>query len=289
MNIAFLGSGLMGYPMIERLLRNGDQVWVWNRTASRAKGLAQAGATVVTSVQDALAATEVVILMLTDGPAVDEVLFSRGQQWPLEGKTIIQMGTIGPDESVSLQKKVFTQGGEYLECPVLGSRNEARDGKLILMAGTTPEKFEQWGPLLSVFGEDIVYAGQVGQAAVLKLALNQLIAAHAVSFSFSLALVQSYGVKVDLFREILKKSTLGAPMFERKLPNWLKRDFHQPNFPTKHLLKDVRLIQKTATDQHLAGEHVNALESLFARAVSRGWADQDYSSVYNEIAPVKYD
>lgn len=278
----------MGYPMIERLLRNRDKVWVWNRTASRAKGLAQAGATTVTSVQDALVAADVVILMLTDAPAIDEVLFSQAQ-WPLEGKTIIQMGTIGPEESLSLQKKIFTHGGEYLECPVLGSRNEARDGKLILMAGTTPEKFEQWRPLLSVFGEDIVYAGQVGQAAALKLALNQLIAAHAVSFSFSLALVQAYGVKVDLFREILKKSTLGAPMFERKLPNWLKRDFHQLNFPTKHLLKDVRLIQKAAADQHLAGEHIKALEILLARAVSRGWADQDYSSVYSEIAPVNYD
>jgi 3-hydroxyisobutyrate dehydrogenase-like beta-hydroxyacid dehydrogenase len=285
MDIAFLGTGLMGAPMAARLLGRGHRVYVWNRTPVKTRGLAEAGAVAAGDARGAVSPAGCVILMLADKNAVDQAVFSDAGV-PLEGKTVIQMGTIAPDESRAFQDEVIRRGGEYLECPVLGSRKEAREGTLILMAGSTPEQFERWRPLLETLGRTVRRAGEVGQAAVLKLALNQLIAAHAVSFSFSLGLVQAYNVDVGLFRDVLKQSTLSAPMFERKLPNWLKRDFGSPNFPARHMLKDIRLIRRAAESRNISVEHIDAIGTIFERALLHGAADQDYSSVINEIAPV---
>jgi 3-hydroxyisobutyrate dehydrogenase len=284
MVIAFFGTGLMGFPMIERLLSFGHTVFAWNRTASKAEGLARSGAVVTKGIPGAVREAEVIILMLADRNAIDETMFS-GEALDLCGKTVIQMGTIGPQHSGDLKAKIVALGGNYLECPVLGSRKEALDGKLILMAGGDSAVVAQWTPLLKHFGEHVINAGNEKQAAALKLALNQLIASHAVSFSFSLAIIQAYGVNIDHFRDIVKQSTLGAPMFERKLSNWIGRDFIKANFPLKHLLKDVRLIQEAAACQNISVEHMRAVENLLQGAMARGLADQDYSSIINEIAP----
>jgi len=241
MKIAVLGTGLMGYPMAERLIAAGHQVVAYNRTREKAEPLAQKGAIIVGTAKAAIEQSECVVLMLSDITAIERVLFGD-EPIDFAGKMVIQMGTIAPLESIALAQQVIICGGEYLECPVLGSRKEAADGVLILMVGSSEKQFNDWAKILNVFGSNPRHIGEVGKAAALKLAVNQLIASHAAGFSLSLGIIEKSNVDVDAFMNILNKSTLYARMFDKKLPNWLSRNYENPNFPVKHLLKDIDLI-----------------------------------------------
>ncbi|RMI08737.1 MAG: NAD(P)-dependent oxidoreductase [Calditrichaeota bacterium] len=283
--IAFLGTGLMGYPMVEKLLEAGYAVIAWNRTREKALPLREKGARVADSAAEAIAAAEVTLLMLTDYPAIQEVLFPGGNLLEVRGKTVIQMGTILPEESRRLQQAITEAGGDYLEAPVLGSIPQVREKQLIVMVGGTGEQFRRWTEVFRAFGSEVHHVGEVGQAAATKLALNHLIAAEAAAFSLSLGLVQGHGVEVELFMNILRHSALYAPTFDKKLPRMLSRDFENPNFPAKHMLKDVNLILAAAQEAGLSTEMLEGVRSLLETAVHSGHADHDYAAIYEAVVP----
>jgi len=284
MTIAFLGTGLLGYPMAERLVLQGHSVVVFNRTREKALPLAQKGAKVADHVSEAVAEAQVVILVLTDYPAIQQVLDIKGKGIPLKDKTVIQMSTILPRESQELERWVKQQGGQYLEAPVLGSRPEATEGRLQILVGGDPQVLEAVRPILEVWGP-IYYLGTVGQAAAVKLALNQLIASLLSAFSTSLAMVRRAGADVDVFMDILRHSKLYAPTFDKKLPRLRERHFDNPNFPTRHLLKDVRLIEEQARSLGVNTRLIEAVRLIIEEALQKGWVDTDYSSIYNAIDP----
>lgn len=272
----------MGFPIAERILESGYALSVYNRTISKAEPLKEKGAAIKAKPSAAISTSECIVLMLTDAKAVFETLFSSDDQ-SLKDKTVIQMGTISPSESIEIQKKVYLAGGKYLESPVLGSRAEAQGGKLLLMVGSTQERFNNWEGFLKTFGPNPKYIGEVGKASALKLALNQLIAMHAVGFSLSLGLIQKNGVDVKDFMEILRDSALYAPMYDKKLNNWINRSYDNPNFPTKHLFKDVNLILKEAEDKGLFLDNIRTIKQVLLNTLNRGFGDKDYSSVYDAI------
>ncbi|MBM4122452.1 MAG: NAD(P)-dependent oxidoreductase [Nitrospira sp.] len=285
MNIAFLGAGLMGRPMAERLKAAGHAIAVFNRTRDKVADLAKAGITVAERPEEAVRAAFCVILMLADAKAIRTVLLSSTVRQELKGRTVIQMGTVGPRESQAIQRDVQAAGGDYLEAPVLGSIAEVQAGKLLVMVGGTPEQFTNWADLFRCFGPEPRLIGQVGQAAALKLALNQLIAAEIAAFSLSLGLVQREGIPVDTFMAILKQSALFAPAFEKKLPRLLTRDYANPNFSTKHLLKDVELFLKEAGALGLCTSSLEGAHTLLTKTIERGLADIDYSALYEAVNP----
>jgi 3-hydroxyisobutyrate dehydrogenase len=237
MQLGFIGTGLMGQPMAERLLSQQHTVTAYNRTPSKLATLTAAGAISANSPEDLLASSEATILMVTNAAAIYETLLSEAAKPRLAGRTIIQMSTIAPQESQAICQAVLDAGGYYLEAPVLGSIPEAKQGTLQVMVGSTPEDFEQWIPILSVFGLNPQYIGPVGTATALKLALNQLIASLTTAFSSSLGLCQHYDVPTDALMQILRQSALYAPTFDKKLDRMLSRNFDKPNFPAKHLLR----------------------------------------------------
>lgn len=285
MNIAFLGIGLMGRPMAEQLKAAGHVVTVYNRTRNKVADLGKTGITVADRPEDAVRASSCVILMLADAAAIRAVLFSSAVRQELKGRTVIQMGTIGPKESRAIGKLVLEAGGDYLEAPVLGSIAEAQAGRLFVMVGGTQEQFTRWADLLRCFGPEPRLIGQVGQAAALKLALNQLIAAEIAAFSLSLGLVQKEGIAVDTFMAILRRSALFAPTFEKKLPRLLARDYANPNFSTRHLLKDVDLFLKEATTAGLNTGSLEGVRPLLEKTIERGLADVDYSALFETVNP----
>jgi len=281
MKIAWIGTGLMGRPMAERLLAAGHEVTVWNRTREKAEALAGAGAVVADSAQDAVDAGELVFLMLKDAAAIQGLQFAGS----LAGRTIVQMSTIGPGESLALALEVLRRGGDYLEAPVLGSTPQAREGKLLVMVGGTPEQFSRWGEVLKALGPEPVLVGQIGQAAALKLALNQLIPVLSASFALSLGMVRRQGIDVELFLSILRKSTFYAPTYDRKLPGLLARDFADPNFPAALMLKDLVLIQDHAASLGLDTAVVDGVRDVVRRTVEKGLGGADYSAMYEVIDP----
>jgi len=281
MVIAVIGTGIIGTKIAERLLNNHYTVYVYNRTIEKMNELKIKGAAVGTNVNSIISKADCLILTLSDKKTIDEVLCQN--QFNFKNKIILQMGTISPAESVDLHKFINAAGGKYLECPILGSRMEIEQKKLIIMVGGLRAHYNKLQPFLSQFGSDHYYVGKVGRAAALKLALNHLIASHVAGFSLSLGIVEKNKIDPKIFMSILNKSSLFAPMFDKKLKNWTARNYSNPNFPTKHLLKDVRLIAEHAESIGLNTMVVRAIESLIQESVDRGLADLDYSSIFNTI------
>ena len=284
--VAFLGTGLMGEPMAQRLIEAQVPVVAYNRTASKLEALQRSGAEIAELPQDAIAKSDCVILMLTNADAIKAVLLSEASQQKLSGKTVIQMSTISPQESREIHDAVVAAGGEYLEAPVLGSIPQVKAGELQVMVGASPEQFAKWSDVLKNFGSPVLL-GAVGAAAATKLALNQLIASLTTAFALSLGFVQRQGVNVEQFMEILRQSALYAPTFDKKLPQMLERNFANPNFPTKHLLKDTNLF---LTEAEALGLNVSSLEGVrkvLEMAQQLGLAEADYSSLFAAINPEK--
>lgn len=285
MRVGIVGTGLLGHAVAERLHGSGHGVTVYNRTISKTDLLRARGIAVSATADEAVASTDCTLLFLTDAAAIQAVLFSPISPVNLLGRTIIQMGTISPDESRSFQRAVSDGGGEYFEAPVLGSIAEATAGTLIVMGGGTADQFRRWSAVFSSLTTAPSLIGPVGLAAALKLALNHLIAAELAAFALSLGLVQQAGISVDQFMSILKGSALYAPAFEKKLPRLQTRQYDNPNFPTGHLLKDVTLFAGEARHYGLDVTSVEGLRSLLGEAIRRGYRDRDYSAVFEAICP----
>jgi 3-hydroxyisobutyrate dehydrogenase len=275
----------MGLPLAQRLLAGGSEVTVWNRTAAKAAPLLSEGGAIAPSVQAVLTAAEVVVLMLSDYEALCETLLTPEVQACLSGRLLLQMGTIAPSESRRLAQELQRFGATYLEAPVLGSIPEAKAGTLLVMVGAEPAQYDLALPILQQFGPAPQLIGPVGTAMALKLALNQLIGSLTSSFALSLALVQREGVAVEDFMQILRQSALYAPTFDKKLPRMLEGNFAQPNFPTKHLLKDMRLVRQTVEPLGLDSALLPGIEHILERAIALGLAEADYSALYAAIAP----
>jgi len=283
MKIAFLGTGLMGEPMAQKLIDAQLSLIVYNRTQSKLTALKAAGAILANSPSEAIKNSEIIILMLSNSAAIADVLLARDTLPLLKSRTVIQMGTIAPKESKEISEQIIRNGGEYLEAPVLGSIPQVKSGELLVMVGSSPEQFTKYSPILKHFGPEPIHVGTVGKAAAMKLALNQLIAALTAAFSLSLSFVEREGVEVDRFMEILRQSALYAPTFDKKISRMCDRNFENPNFPTKHLLKDTNLFLEEAGEIGLDTTGLEGIQKLIQKAIDNGFSDSDYSAIFAAI------
>jgi len=283
MKVAFLGTGLMGLPMAQRLLAADIELIVYNRTPEKLAPLQAAGAEIATHPRYAIRAADCIILMLTNAAAIYSVLLSDTSWRTLSGRTVIQMGTITPTESQEIRDSVVSAGGDYIEAPVLGSIPEAQTGKLIVMVGAREDQFQRYLNLLQNFGPEPRLVGPVGAASSIKLSLNQLIASLTTSFALSLAFVQRQGIDVEVFMQILRESVLYAPTFDKKLSRMLDGNFANPNFPTKHLLKDTDLFINEAKAVDLDVSSIKGIRQILHSAMKMSFANDDYSSVFYAI------
>jgi 3-hydroxyisobutyrate dehydrogenase len=279
--VTIFGMGLMGQPMAIKLHQANIPLIAYNRTAEKLKPLQAQNIPVTTNVQDAIAFGNCLILMLTDINAIEEVILESNAD--LRGKTIIQMGTISPDESKKLLSQIEIRGGEYLEAPVLGSIPEAKNGNLLVIVGAKKNQFDTWQHLLKNYSPQPIFVGEVGTAAALKLALNQMIAGLTSTFALSLDFIQQQGVEVSTFMNILRDSALYAPTFDKKLSRMCDRNYDNPNFPTKHLLKDINLFLTSAQSLGINVEGLGGIKSIISQAVNQGYGDSDYSALIEGI------
>lgn len=284
MEIGIIGIGLMGSAFVQRFVDCGYSVSVYNRTQDALEGLADDGVKVCESVQQLLAQSSTIILMLSNADAIHQLL-PLEQQVSLQGKTILQMATIAPAQSRQICQAVEQCGGRYLEAPVLGSIPEAKAGTLIIMAGGDLALYEQAVETLSILGDKPRYIGGIGTASALKLSMNQLIAALTAGFSLSLGYALKNGVDIDLFMDTVRESALYAKTYDKKLDKYLKGDFGAANFSTQHLLKDIRLFVDDAKNAGLNTQVLEAIEQITRQTVEQGAALLDYSSIFQTICP----
>lgn len=211
-SIALLGTGLLGTAIAQRLLEQGHQLRVWNRTPAKTAGLVDAGASLIGALKGAARGCDTVITVLRDGPCSAEVIAELGE---LDGAVLMGMGTMGIGESRGLERQVQQQGGAYLEAPVLGSKPEALKGTLLVMAGGNEATFLRQQPLLADLSLEPRLMGPMGSGMASKLALNQLIASLTHGFSVALRLIQAADVPAKDFMEVLRPSAVYAPTFSR--------------------------------------------------------------------------
>ena len=294
MDIGIIGIGLMGHAFVERFVSQGFTVRVFNRSQKNIEGLAESGVIVCDTADQLISASSTIILMLSDSNAINNLLRLEkhsdnpaDKQNEIAGKTILQMATISPSQSVEIAEVISSHGGHYLEAPVLGSIPEAQNGTLIIMAGGSKDVFDDVLPVLQVLGQTPRYIGETGSAAALKLAMNQLIAALTAGFSLSLGYALKNGVDTDVFMDTVRESALYAKTYDKKLQKYLDRDFGTANFSTRHLLKDIRLFIDDAKTAGLNTDALEGIERITSLTVDNGMDLMDYSSIYQEIFPEK--
>lgn len=280
MKISLIGSGLMGFPMAEKILVNNYELSVYNRSTEKAKPLELLGAHITKDINEAVQKAETIILMLSDYHAIKETIYNDDVKEIINNKCIIQMGTISPVENNKLLEFCSSNNCEYLEAPVLGSINEVKNGNLIILVGGQIDLYEKYRFIFELFGKNINYIGEVGKASALKLALNQLIVSLTTAFSISLSYIKKNEIDTELFMEIVRKSALYAPTFDKKLSNYENQNFDNTNFPLQHMLKDVNLIINEVDRFDIDSGILGSVEQIIKKALEKGYKDKDYSSLY---------
>ena len=275
--VTLLGTGLLGTAIGIRLLECGVELKVWNRNTDRCSLLVEEGAKLLDQLDSGIQGCSAVITVLRDGPVTAEIIRDLG---PLDQACVIPMGTMGIQESKDLAQQVIQQQGTYLEAPVLGSRPQALNGTLLVMAGGKQNLFDQQKPLLQHLSQQPMLVGPVGSGAATKLALNQLIASLTHAFSMSLRLIQQSEVDVETFMQILRPSALYAPTFDKKLQRMLDAHYTDPNFSTALLRKDLDLFLKEAITKEINTTGLNSLMALLDESTGSSLDDMDYCSLH---------
>ena len=275
--IAFLGTGLMGEPMCHNLLEAGLPLTVWNRSKDKTKRLAKRGAGVADSPHDAVTGAEVVITMLSDGPAVTELMFDRGVADKISnGATRIDMGSIGADEAIDHAKRHAEQGVDYLDAPVSGGTRGAAAGELAIM-----ETFTAMQPVFAPLGQ-ATHVGPSGCGQLAKLA-NQVIVAitiGAVSEAFILA--GGGGANRAQVREALQGGFASSRILTEHGQRMVDRTF-EPGGPAKFQVKDLRNALKAAGQLGLDLPITKLIHKLFDAMVNSGKADMDHSGLLTHL------
>ncbi len=282
MKLGLIGTGLMGNPIAKKLIDANFSLEVFNRTKSKTEDLKNLGIKVHSDISALVVNTDAIILMLSNYDAIDEVLFNSNIGM-LDGKTIIQMSTIAPSESIELSSRISKLRGVYIEAPVLGSINQIFEGNLIVLVGSDIKLFTKWKKLFGAFSNKVIHIGKVGEASAMKLALNQLIISETTAFSMSLGYVRENNLDVDIFMDILRNSALYAPNFDKKLSNMLNRSFDNANFPVKHLLKDLDLMLSEFGEKKINTDSLKAIRKILVHSIQIGNSEKDYSALYNSV------
>lgn len=208
--IAVLGTGRMGSSIARRLLAVDHQVSVWNRTASRAGPVGQAGARVATSPADAVRDAEIVITMLADAAAVHTVLFGpEGAASALPpGACLIEMSTIGPTAVRDLARRI-PEGVELVDAPVGGSAAAAEAGQLLVLAGGSAGVVERITAVLGTLGT-VRHCGVISSGAAMKLVLNTALVTAIAGLADTVAVARAVGVDLADALDVLASSALAG-------------------------------------------------------------------------------
>ena len=285
MKLGFLGLGIMGSGMAANLLKAGFSVTVWNRNAAKCQPLVDAGATQAATPADVAAASDITFAMLADPAAALEV--ALGPFGVVEGmgpgKGYVDMSTVDVPTTVSIAAAVNEAGGKFLEAPVSGTKKPAIDGTLIILAGGDHELYEQALPALEKMGKKVVFLGETGNGARMKLVVNMVMGGMMAIFCEGVALSDRCGLqKTDLF-DVLAAGALANPMFQIK-GNMIANGDYATSFPLKHMQKDLRLALALGDELSQPLSSAAAANSAFIRARQQGWADEDFVALFKAIS-----
>jgi glyoxylate/succinic semialdehyde reductase len=285
MKIGFVGLGIMGNAMATNLVNGGFDVTVWNRTPEKSALLAEKGARVAATPREAAETSDLVIAMLSDSAAVESVRDGdNGIVAGLHaGSGYVDMSTIDAETSIESARLAHSKGALFLEAPVAGSKKPAEDGTLTIMAAGDRQLYETAMPAFEKLGKKIMFIGETGSAAKMKLANNLVMGGVLVALCEGLALASASGIDPQHLLEVLDSGAVSNPMFRLKGPQILTNGEFPPAFPLKHMQKDLRLALRLAEEFGQPLYSTATVNELFKSALAGGLGDCDLAAVRRVI------
>jgi 3-hydroxyisobutyrate dehydrogenase-like beta-hydroxyacid dehydrogenase len=279
--IGFIGTGLMGAPMAQNVVRAGYAVRVWNRTPEKAATID--GVEGAPSPAQAAHGAQACIIMVSDGAACREVLFgSEGVTQTLpKGAPIIVMSTIGYAEAIALAHQVNELGYGWVDAPVSGGTPAAQAGTLSIMVGAEDAQFSAAKPMLETMGHP-THIGPGGTGALTKLANQMVVASTIATVAEALILASRAGADTVKVREALLGGFANSRVLDLHGKRMIANDF-APGGAAKYQLKDTHAARDAASAMGLKLPVLDLVDQLFADLVANGGADLDHSALFAEI------
>lgn len=280
-SVAVLGTGIMGAPMARNLASAGLRVTAWNRSRDRAEPLAGEGVEPADSAIDAVRGADAVITMLSDGPAVRAVIDGDGPLLEAMDPDAVwaQMSTVGVAATGELAELAGSAGIAFVDAPVLGTRQPAEAGELIVLASGPDDALDRCAPIFDAVGSRTERLGEAGRGTRTKLVVNTWVLALTAGLAETVKVAETLGVDPARFLEIIDGGPINAGYAQLKGRMMIERAF-EPAFPLRLARKDADLVLEACEREGASLPLVDTLERSFARADQLGHGDEDMAAIY---------
>ena len=268
MEIAWIGTGIMGAPMARRLLRAGNRVRVFNRSPEKARELAADGATIATDSAECVAGAEIVFIMVPDTPDV-EATVAKIEPALKAGQLVIDMSTVSPMAERKIAARLKPLGVDYLDAPVSGGDVGARDGTLTIMVGGEAAAFEKARPLFAHLGSRATHMGPSGAGQMTKLANQIAVALTLEAAAEAIKFASAGGLDPMRVVEALGAGAAASWQLANLGPKIVAGD-NRPGFFVKLIRKDLRLVTEASREFGLAPPGLALMVSMFNSAAALG-------------------
>jgi len=288
MELAWIGTGIMGAPMATRLLRAGYRVRVFSRTPEKARPLAADGAQVASTAADAAAGADAIFIMVPDTPDVEAVV---AQVSPAlrAGQLVIDMSTVAPRAEREIATRLRPLGIDYLDAPVSGGEPGAIEGTLTIMVGGDASALERGRPLLEHLGKRITHMGPAGAGQMTKLANQIAVALTLEAAAEAIRFAEAGGLDPARVVEAIGAGAAASWQLSNLGPRIIARDW-RPGFFVKLIRKDLRLVTDAARDAAVALPGLALMSSMFNTAAALGHdldGTQAVAAALDTVANVK--
>jgi 3-hydroxyisobutyrate dehydrogenase-like beta-hydroxyacid dehydrogenase len=284
-NLGFIGLGVMGSQMVNRLLSKGHSVTGYNRTRSKAEWLVQKGMKWADSPRAVVAAADVTFSMVTNSAAL--LAIANGKDGILagltDGKILVDMSTVSPAYSREIAAKVREKGADMVDSPVSGSVVTLEEGKLSVMVGGRQETFERVQPLLQDIGSKVTFVGNNGLALVMKIATNLSLAVQMLAFSEGVLLAEKSGISRETAVDVLTHSVAASPMIQYRGPFVLKMPA-EAWFNVNMMQKDMLLALELGRQLDVPMPTTAVSNEFLTAARGMGLVEKDFAVVFEVLA-----
>jgi 3-hydroxyisobutyrate dehydrogenase len=277
--VAVLGTGIMGAPVARNLAAAGFEVSAWNRTPEKAESLADDGVRVEPDAAAAARGADAVLTMLTDGQAVEEVMAGSALEAMGDDAPWLQASTIGAAACERMLELASGRGVTLVDCPVIGTKQPAEQGKLVVLAAAPEEERERCQPVFDAISQKTVWFDRPCGGSRMKVVVNSWLLALTAGLAEAISLATALEVDPAQFLEILDGAPMGSPYAQLKGKAMVERSY-EPAFPLRLAGKDASLVEEAARAGGLEPEIARAVRARFERAVEQGHGDEDMAAVY---------
>lgn len=281
-NIAFIGTGIMGAGMVRCLLKAGHRVTVYNRTAAKVQPLLEAGAVQALSPGAAAADADIIITIVGDDHASQEVWLGRegvlaGR--PKPGTIAVESTTVSLGWAHELHQALTAAGLRFIDCPVTGGRVGAENGALTLLVGAEEAALAEARPVLDAYSQEIIHFGPPGAGTAYKMVVNLMAAAQATALAEGLLLAGKAGLDLEKVIQGLSNGAVGSPLVRNHAERMVRSDHEHVNFSLRWMHKDAVYALQMAADQGQAMPLSAVAAQVYRLALAKGWGEQNMSAV----------